>query len=162
MKTCVFAGTFDPFSKGHEYVVEKCLEIFDKVVIAIGVNVDKTPTFSLEERERIIKSVYNDERVEVASFDGMLTEFMKERGIKFNVRGIRNEDDYKYENTMAKYNSDMYPEIVSVFIPTPNRLSYVSSSAIRNVLKLNSDATKYLPEAAVNVVNEIVKAKTKK
>lgn len=162
MKTCVFAGTFDPFSKGHEYIVDKCLETFDKVVIAIGVNVDKTPMFSLDERIEIIKSIYDDERVEVASFTGMLTAFMKEKGIKFNVRGIRNEDDYKYENTMAKYNADMYPEMISVFIPTPNDLVYVSSTAIRNILDLHANAEKYLPEKAVETLDKIIKAKKKK
>ena len=162
MKTCVFAGTFDPFSKGHEYIVDKCLETFDKVVIAIGVNVDKTPMFTLDERIEIIKSIYDDERVEVASFTGMLTAFMKEKGIKFNVRGIRNEDDYKYENTMAKYNADMYPEMISVFIPTPNDLVYVSSTAIRNILDLHANAEKYLPEKAVETLDKIIKAKKKK
>ena len=162
MKTCVFAGTFDPFSKGHEYVVNKCLETFDRVVIAIGVNVDKTPMFTLNERIEIIKSIYDDERVEVTSFSGMLTAFMKEKNIKFNVRGIRNEDDYKYENTMAKYNADMYPEMVSVFIPTPNDLVYVSSTAIRNILELEANAEKYLPEKAVETVDKIIKAKKKR
>lgn len=162
MKTCVFAGTFDPFSKGHEYVVDKCLETFDKVVIAIGVNVEKTPMFTLNERMEIIKSIYDDERVEVTSFSGMLTTFMKEKNIKFNVRGIRNEDDYKYENTMAKYNADMYPEMISLFIPTPNELVYVSSTAIRNILELEANAEKYLPQKAIETVEKIIKAKKKR
>lgn len=162
MKTCVFAGTFDPFSKGHEYVVDKCLETFDKAVIAIGVNVEKTPMFTLNERMEIIKSIYDDERVEVTSFSGMLTTFMKEKNIKFNVRGIRNEDDYKYENTMAKYNADMYPEMVSLFIPTPNELVYVSSTAIRNILELEANAEKYLPQKAIETVEKIIKAKKKR
>ena len=78
MRTCVFAGTFDPFTSGHEYVVDKCLEIFDKVIIAVGVNVDKKPFFSIDERLEIIKSVYADnDRIEVASYTGMLVDFMK-------------------------------------------------------------------------------------
>ena len=80
MKTCVFAGSFDPFTNGHDYVVQKCLEMFDKVVIAVGVNVDKKPMFTDLERVEIIKNVYADEkRVEITSFSGMLTDFMKEQ-----------------------------------------------------------------------------------
>lgn len=160
MKTCVFAGTFDPISKGHEYVVEKCLETFDKVVIAVGINVNKTPLFSLEERLQIIKAMYPDsERVEVKSFDGMLVDFMKENDIKFTVRGIRNADDYKYENKMAQYNRDLSPETITLFIPTPASLSYVSSSAIRNIIDLNGDYSEYVPKNALPVIKTLLQRK---
>ena len=110
MKTCVFAGTFDPFTNGHEYIVNKCLEMFDKVIVAIGVNVDKTPLFTEQERINAIRKVYQDNaRVEVLTYSGMLVDFMKEKGVKITVRGFRNQDDYKYETTMAHYNQDMYP-----------------------------------------------------
>ena len=74
MKTCVFAGTFDPVSRGHEFIINKCLELFDKVVVAVGVNADKTPLFSLEERIELIKATVNSDRVEVTSFSGMLSQ----------------------------------------------------------------------------------------
>ena len=158
MRTCVFAGTFDPITKGHEYVVNKCLETFDKVVIAVGVNVDKNPLFSLEERVDIIKETFkSDERVEVATFKGMLVEFMKSRGIKHTVRGLRNQDDYKYETTMAHFNQDMYDEIITMYIPTPTELTYVSSSAIRNIIALSSDISVYVPERAKKKIEEILK-----
>lgn len=160
MKTCVFAGTFDPISKGHEYVVEKCLETFDKVVIAVGINVNKTPLFSLEERLQIIKAMYiGSERVEVKSFDGMLVDFMKENDIKFTVRGIRNADDYKYENKMAQYNRDLSPETITLFIPTPASLSYVSSSAIRNIIDLHGDYSEYVPKNALPVIKTLLQKK---
>lgn len=160
MRTCVFAGTFDPITKGHEYVVNKCLETFDKVVIAVGVNVDKKPLFSLEERVDIIKETFKgDERVEVATFKGMLVEFMKSRGIKHTVRGLRNQDDYKYETTMAHYNQDMYDEIITMYIPTPTELTYVSSSAIRNIIALSSDISVYVPDRAKKKIEEILKSR---
>ncbi|MBE5749528.1 MAG: pantetheine-phosphate adenylyltransferase [Clostridiales bacterium] len=160
MRTCVFAGTFDPITKGHEYVVNKCLETFDKVVIAVGVNVDKKPLFSLEERVDIIKETFKgDERVEVATFNGMLVEFMKSRGIKHTVRGLRNQDDYKYETTMAHFNQDMYDEIITMYIPTPSGLTYVSSSAIRNIIALSSDISVYVPDRAIKKINEILKSR---
>ncbi len=147
MKVCVFAGTFDPVTKGHAFVVEKCLEIFDKVVVAIGVNTDKTPMFSLEERKQMISIAFNGEKkVEIATFTGMLVDFMKEKDIKVNVRGIRDLDDYKYETTMERYNRDMYPEMTTIYIPTPKELVHISSSAMRNILDLNGDASEYLPQ----------------
>ena len=126
MRTCVFAGTFDPFTNGHAYIVDKCLETFDKVIVAVGVNVDKKPYFTDDERVQAIKEVYADnERVSVKKYDGMLVDFMKKEGVKVTVRGLRNEDDYKYETTMARYNEDMYPEIITVYIPAPANLTSV-------------------------------------
>ena len=155
MKVCVFAGTFDPFTKGHAFVVEKCLETFDKVVVAIGVNTEKKPMFSLEERKQMISLAFNGEdRVEVVSFSGMLTDFMKKNGIKVNVRGIRDIDDYKYETTMERYNRDMYPEMTTIYIPTPKELVHISSSAMRNILDLKGDASEYLPSGVLEFIKE--------
>ena len=155
MKVCVFAGTFDPITKGHAFVVEKCLETFDKVFVAIGVNTDKKPMFSLEDRKQMISLAFNGEkRVEVVSFSGMLIDFMKENGIKANVRGIRDVDDYKYETTMERYNRDMYPEMTTIYIPTPKELVHVSSSAMRNILDLKGDASEYLPSGVWEFIKE--------
>ncbi len=159
MKVCVFAGTFDPFTKGHEYVTNKCLEIFDKVIIAVGVNVDKTPYFTLQERIDAIKLIYDDERVLVRSFSGMLVDFMKEEGVAVTVRGIRNLDDYKYETTMANYNKDMYPEVTTLYIPTPNELEHISSSAMRNIIWLKGDIKNYIPEKSYAFIKDIIDKK---
>ena len=86
MKTCVFAGSFDPFTKGHQFVVDKSLEIFDKVIIAVGKNTDKKPLLTEKERVECIQKIYeNDSRVEVTCFEGMLVDFMKARGILTTV-----------------------------------------------------------------------------
>ena len=153
MKVCVFAGTFDPITIGHTFVIEKCLEIFDKVIVALGVNKEKSPMFDLDARKNMIKlAVGNDSRVEIASFDGMLVDFMKKNDIKVNVRGIRDIDDYKYETTMERFNRDMYSEMTTLYIPTPKNLVHISSSAIRNILNLNSDASEYLPKPVCDYI----------
>ena len=155
MKVCVFAGTFDPFTKGHAFVVEKCLETFDKVFIAIGVNTDKNPMFSLDDRKQMISLAFKGEkRVEIATFTGMLVDFMKENDIKVNVRGIRDIDDYKYETTMERYNRDMYPEMTTIYIPTPKELVHISSTAMRNILELKGDASEYLQENVWKFIRE--------
>ncbi len=158
MKVCVFAGTFDPFTKGHKFVIEKCLKMFDKVIVAIGVNVDKTPTFTLEQRKVMIeRSFKNDTRIEVKSFTGMLVDFMKKEGAEVYVRGIRDKEDYKYETTMERYNRDMYPDITTIYIPTPKELVHISSSAMRNILGLGGDIKSYVPEEVDSYIKEIMK-----
>lgn len=158
MKVCVFAGTFDPLTKGHAFVIEKCLEMFDKVVVAVGVNVDKKPMFTAEQRIEMIGKTYDGtDRVEVKKFDGMLVEFMKANGILINVRGIRDVDDYKYETTMERYNRDMYPEMTTVYIPTPKEMVHISSSAMRNILDLDGNVAEYVPEAVANFIKSIEK-----
>jgi len=160
MKTCVFAGTFDPITKGHTFVIDKCLELFDKVVVAIGVNVDKKPLFTLEERFSLILAEYGtNEKVKVTSFSGMLTDFMKENDITVTVRGLRNQDDYKYETVMAQYNRDLYPQITTIYIPTPNELLHVSSSGVRNIIELSADYQPYLTEKVAKRAKEILKNK---
>lgn len=158
MKTCVFAGTFDPLTKGHEFVIRKCLEIFDKVVVAVGVNVDKKPMFSLSERTDMIKNTFlGDDRVVVQTFTGMLVDFMKESGVTVNVRGIRDLDDYKYETTMERYNRDMYPKMTTLYIPTPKELVHISSSAMRNILELKGNVDEYVPNAVEEYIDKLNK-----
>ena len=163
MKTCVFAGTFDPITKGHAFVVEKCLQLFDKVIIAVGVNVDKKPLFSTDERIELIKSAFSGtDRIEIKTFSGMLVDFMKENDVRFTVRGLRDEDDYKYETSMARYNFDLDDQVNTLFIPTPVELSYVSSSAIRNLIGLGADFSEYLPSGAAAKAKQILKERAGK
>lgn len=158
MKTCVFAGSFDPFTTGHLYVVNKCLEIFDKVVVLVGVNVDKKPLFPDSVRVEAIKSVFNgNDRVAVDTFSGMLTDYMKKNNILFTVRGLRNQDDYKYENTMAQYNLDLFPEISTIYIPTPLSLCHISSTAIRNIINSKGDFSNYVPASSLEILNNYLK-----
>ena len=162
MKTCVFAGTFDPLTNGHAFAIDSLLKMFDKVVVAIGVNVDKNPMFSLEDRKQMILSTYaGNDRVEVKEFNGMLVDFMKQNNILVNVRGIRDIDDYKYETTMERYNRDMNPEMVTIYIPTPKDLVQVSSTAMRNIIELKGDCSKYIPKAVNDYILNLQKQQTK-
>jgi pantetheine-phosphate adenylyltransferase len=160
MKIAICPGSFDPVTKGHVDILERSSKLFDKVIAVVLVNPTKTPTFTTEERVDIINAVYQDnDKIEVAVFEGMLVDFMKEKGIKFTVRGLRDVDDYKYETTMARYNQDMYEEVVTLFIPTPANLSYVSSSAMRNIINLGADFNEYVPEKAIVKIKELIKNK---
>lgn len=163
MKTCVFAGSFDPITTGHYQTVEKCLKLFDKVVIAVGVNPDKKPYFTLDERVEIIKKAFEGENnVEVKAFSGLLVDFMKENGYTVYVRGIRNGEDYAFESNMALYNADMYKELITLFIPSEIKTSYVSSTAVRTVVELNGDYAQYIPEKAREFVKLLIDKKQAK
>lgn len=155
MKTCVFAGTFDPFTTGHLYIANKCLDLFDKVIIAVGTNVDKKPLFKDSVRIEAIKSIFNgNDRVVVECFSGMLTDFMKKNNVSITVRGLRNQEDYNYENIMAQYNQDLFPEITTVYIPTPLSLCHVSSTAIRNIINSKGDFSSYVPKESLTILKE--------
>ena len=108
----------------------------------------------------MLKAEYGDNpAVSIKSFDGLLTDFMKENDIFINVRGIRDQDDYKYETNMARYNADLFPEMTTFYIPTPSTLLHVSSSGVRNLIALNASFKGYMPQKAFELANEFIKEK---
>lgn len=160
MNKCVFAGTFDPFTVGHADVVEKCLKMFDGVIIAVLDNANKTPMFSKKDRIGFIKKLYSDEKkVTVKASDKLLVDFMREENVTVSVRGLRNSDDYKYETEMHYFNSDMYPELITVYLPAPKDVVYVSSTALRSLMRANADISSYVPE---KIANDVKQARLKK
>lgn len=160
MNTCVFAGTFDPFTVGHEEIVLKALKSYDKVVVVIGVNPEKTPTFSLNDRIAFIKQNFKDNpRVEVEFYPGLMMDFMRENGYTEYIRGIRDEGDLEYENIMKRNNLSFNPSVNTVFIKCDKPFSKISSSVIRSGLEKGEDVRSYLPK---KVAEEIISAFRKK
>mgnify|MGYP001625530988 FL=1 len=157
MRECVFAGTFDPFTVGHRDVAEKCLKMFDRVHVAVLNNHDKTPLFGGKRRAAFIEKLYaNEPRVLVEHSDGLLVDFMKERGITVNVRGIRNAEDFKYETNMFYYNQEMYPELITVYLPASLSKTHISSTSIRMLINAGADISPYVPaEIAEDVIAEL-------
>lgn len=153
MSVCVFAGTFDPVTNGHVDIVEKALLNFDKVVVALGVNPEKTPFFSKQARLEMLRSAFIDyKNVEVCSFDGYLVDFMKERGIKTTIRGIRNSTDIEYEKIMDTNNKKMYPEINTVLIDCSFRTKKISSTLVRDKLKRGESIMDLVPNATLPII----------
>ncbi|MBR6831721.1 MAG: pantetheine-phosphate adenylyltransferase [Tidjanibacter sp.] len=145
-KTALFPGSFDPFTAGHEAIVEEGLRVFDKVVIAIGANTEKHGLLTAENRLRLIEDLYkDDERVEVVTYNSLTGDFCRERGIKFMLRGVRNTLDFEYERNIMQLNKQLYPEITTVLLFTPAHLSAVSSSAIREILHFGGDEKALMP-----------------
>ena len=157
MKSCVFAGTFDPVTIGHTEVIDRCMKLFDKVNIVIADNPDKSPLFSAEDRIKFLSATYKGcPQVEISVCKGLLVDYMKENGETINVRGIRNAEDYKYENVMTCFNSEMYKDLITVYIPTPSSISHVSSTSIRKIINIGADFSAYVPEAAYALIKESI------
>ncbi len=136
MKKAVFAGTFDPITKGHEWVLEKASALFDEVTIALCVNTEKIAKFPLDVRLEMIKAVSKKyKNVKVTYHGGMLVDYMKENDIIYTVRGVRNASDYEYERKMHDFNCGLYPEIVTLYIPCSESLKEISSTAVKKAIE---------------------------
>lgn len=147
-KNCVFAGSFDPVTLGHERVVEKALESYDKVIVALGVNENKKYLFEKGERLEMLNAAFGDKsNVVVTEFDGLLVDFLKKNKICSNVRGLRDEKDYAYEQNMYEYNKKLFPEIRNVYLDC--ELSEISSTAARAALEKGEGAERYLSPQVV-------------
>lgn len=146
-KVALFAGSFDPFTRGHEAVVEEALRLFDEVVVAVGENVSKHSLLSVEERCRLIEEVYKDNsRVRVASYSTLTGDFAREVGATALVRGVRNTVDFEFERSIEITNRQLFPELTTVLLPTPVEYMHISSSMVRELLAFGRDVTDYLPQ----------------
>lgn len=146
-RKCVYAGTFDPFTLGHEHVVNECLKMFDEVVVAILMNKGKQPMFSDEQRVAMINLVYgSNPAVKALVWDGLAVELLKKEGTPVYVRGIRNSTDFDYENADMYASKKLYGELCTVYIPCPQSLLHVSSTIVKNALRFGSPLDGYVSE----------------
>jgi pantetheine-phosphate adenylyltransferase len=147
MKRAVFPGSFDPFTIGHESIVRRALALFDEIIISIGYNVNKKGYFSLEDRKRWIKSVFQDEpRVKVDHFEGLTIEHCKKLEASYLLRGLRTAADFEYERAIAQVNKAMYEGIETVFLLTMPEHTPVNSTIVRDIIRNGGDASKFLPK----------------
>ncbi len=135
-RRAVYAGTFDPITKGHEFMIEQAAALFDEVIVAIGINPDKNPMFTVEERLEMVKALTNHlPNVRTTSFDNqLLIKFATAAKASFIVRGIRDIKDYDYEKTMRHINADINSDVTSVFLMPPREIAEVSSSTVKGLM----------------------------
>lgn len=144
-KIAVFAGSFCPFTKGHEDIVGKALSLFDKLIIAIGHNINKKDLFSVEERLHWIENLYHDNpAVKVLTYTGLTVDFCKEAGANFMVRGIRNPLDFMQEQELAQVNRQLNPKVETVFLLASPNCEIISSSLVRELWSHGADYTPYI------------------
>jgi len=136
----LYPGSFDPITRGHEDLIHRSLHFADRVVVAVAADSSKTPLFDLEERVRLAKQVLAGEsRVEVQTFRGLLVDFARSVGAAVVVRGLRAVSDFEYESQMALMNRQLNKELETVFLVPALRLTYLSSSIVREVARLGGD-----------------------
>ncbi|MDA0766139.1 MAG: pantetheine-phosphate adenylyltransferase [Verrucomicrobia bacterium] len=136
MRTAVYAGSFDPPTNGHLWMIQEGLQLFDRLIVAIGSNPQKSYTFMIEERLHLLKiSVPASDRMEIAHFDNRyLVDYAKSKDAKYILRGIRTAADYEYERVMRLINADLAPEIDSVFLMPPRDIAELSSSMVKGLI----------------------------
>ncbi len=142
MRTAVYAGSFDPITKGHEDLIRRSLAFVDRLVVAVATNIAKKPLFTLEERVGFIRAAVGDEtRVDVRQFDGLLVDFARSVGAGLIIRGLRAVADFEYEFQMALMNRHLSPGLETVFMVPSLETTYISSSLVREVAKFKGDVT---------------------
>ena len=146
-KIAVFPGSFSPFTIGHQSIIDRALPLFDKIIIAIGINSEKNEYFSIEERTEWITAVYaNNTKIEVKCYEGLTVDFCKKENASFILRGLRDSHYFKFEKGIAQMNKDLNSNIETVFLITPAQLSHISSTLIRDIIKNGGDVSKFIPK----------------
>jgi pantetheine-phosphate adenylyltransferase len=149
MKKAVFPGSFDPITLGHLDIIKRGLDLFDEVIIAIGVNADKKHMFSLEERKLHIENAFkNEPRIKVSTYKGLTVDYCKTIKADYILRGLRNSTDFNYEQSIAQTNSSL-AKIESVFLVCTPNVSNISSSIVRDVIRNGGDYRSLVPRSVL-------------
>ena len=146
MKIAVCPGSFDPITIGHVSLVKRASKLFDKVIIAIGINTSKNKLFPLELRTKWIKEVFKDNsKVEVMEFNGLTVDFCNDVGARYIIRGIRSSADFDYEKTIAQLNSEMNKKIETILFISKPKHTHISSTIVREIIRVKGDASMLVP-----------------
>lgn len=146
-KIVICPGSFDPVTLGHVDIITRASKMFDKVIVAVLVNSGKTPSFSIEERIELLKdSTSGIENVEVVSFNGLLAEYCRVRGVDAIVKGLRAVTDFEYEFQMALTNKKLNPMLETIFLTADADSMYLSSSMVREVASMGGDISNFVPK----------------
>lgn len=147
-KIAVFPGSFDPFTIGHEEIVNRGLKLFDKIIIAVGVNALKKEFLNIDGRVQLIRKVFgHTDRVLVEPYSGLTVDFCKEMGAHVIIRGLRTAADFEYERAVGQANRAMSAEIETVFILTSTEHTFISSTIVRNVYMNGGNVDRFLPDS---------------
>ena len=145
-KIAVFPGSFSPFTLGHKSIVERTLPLFDKLIIAIGINSNKTNNFPTEKNQKWIQSLFAKvTKIEVLTYEGLTVDFCKNQYSKYIIRGVRDEKDFEFEKKVAQNNKELNSEIETLLITTLPKFSHISSTIVRDIMKNKGDLSKLVP-----------------
>ncbi len=153
----LYPGTFDPITNGHTDLIRRASRLFDRIVLAIAANPEKTPLFSLEERLRLARKVLADDNgVSVEGFDDLLIDCVRRHGAGVILRGLRAVSDFEYEFQMAGMNKRLGPEIETAFLPASERDTFISASLVKEVVSLGGDVSEFVhPHVAAALADKM-------
>ncbi len=157
MKKAVYAGSFDPITNGHIDIIERASKLFGELYILVTENIGKKPTFTAEERIKMIKKVITCKNVSVYSTSDLVVKFAKENGATTIVRGLRNIKDFESEIALYHFNKHIDKNIETIVLFPSHRHTYVSSSAIKELIYYNADISPYVPKILIKEITDGVK-----
>lgn len=145
-KSAIFAGSFDPFTAGHEDIVRRGLSLFDRIVVGVGYNIKKKGFLTMENRVRLIRDAFRDEpRVSVEAYEGLTTDFCHAQGVRILLRGIRSVDDFESDRTIDAINKRLDPTIETCYLLTSPTLGAISSAVVKELYFHRADVAPLLP-----------------
>jgi len=146
-RTAIYPGSFDPLTNGHLAIIQRGLKVFDRLIVAVANNPQKKPLFTAEERTELIAgAVGNDPRIEVDSFDALLVEYVKKKGVHTVLRGLRAVSDFEFEFQIANMNRHLLPDLETVFVMTGEDYFFVSARLVREVATFGGDVSAFVPQ----------------
>jgi pantetheine-phosphate adenylyltransferase len=147
MKVAIFPGSFDPITVGHVDLVRRAVPLFDKIIVAVGVNNQKSTLYSLEKRLGWLEEVFFDYKtVEIGHFEGLTVNFCHERNARYLLRGLRNASDFDYEKTISQLNTIIGKDIETIFLIAQPEFSHISSTIVREIIKGKADVSAFVPK----------------
>lgn len=153
MRIAIYAGSFDPITRGHEDLVQRSLEFVDRLIVAVAVNSTKQPLFTIEERVGLIRAaVGGDARIDVKSFGGLLVDFAAREGATLLIRGLRAVSDFEYEYQMALMNRHLSPKLETVFMVPSLDTTYISASLVREIARYGGDVSSLVHPAVAEAL----------
>ncbi len=162
MKLAVYPGSFDPLTNGHVDLIERGCRIFDRVLVAVLINSEKAPLFSVEERIAMVRAIFRREpKVRVKAFSGLLVDFLRAEKATVLVRGLRVVSDFEYEFQMALMNRHLDPDVETLFLTPKEELSYLSSRLVKEVHRLGGDVSGLVPPLVRRALGRKVRANGK-
>ncbi len=155
-RIAIFPGSFDPVTKGHTDILDRSLPLFDKVILAIGVNAQMQSFFTHEMRLEWLREIYgNNEKIEIVSYSGLTAELCKQKGAHYILRGLRNTTDFEYEKTIALLNRSMDETLESIFIMSAPEYGHIHSSVVRELIRYKGNFDHLVPACVVRDAKEM-------